>query len=59
MRYFSNCAMLYTIIGNFQKAEDYIKIALNGIPGRTSFLFNYANILSKTCRLNESIEKIK
>jgi|JI10StandDraft_1071094.scaffolds.fasta_scaffold89393_2 hypothetical protein len=51
--------MLYTIIGNFQKAEDYIKIALNGIPGRTSFLFNYANILSKTCRLNESIEKIK
>ncbi len=42
--------MLYTIVGNYQKAEEYIKEALRGNSGRSTFLFNYANILAKTQR---------
>lgn len=50
MRFFSNCSMLYTIVGNYVKAEEYIKIALNRLPTRPNFLLNYSNILAKTNR---------
>ena len=51
--------MLYTIVGNYKKAEEYINKALSGNPERSTFLFNYANILAKTHRYEESVAKIK
>lgn len=50
MRFYSNCSLLYTIIGNYEKAEKYIKVALNKMPNKSNFLFNYANVLSKINR---------
>lgn len=59
LRFFSNCAVLYTILNDCKKAEEYIRIALRKMPERTNFIFNYANVLSKMGKFEESNDNIK